>query len=480
MALNQDSKYDDGGFYNVQYNNILTQGEDVIIQGDLVIDTIDIQDFPDILCVDGTNRVFKKTITSGTGDVSSSSNDSLTNHLVIFSDTSGKIIKKADFEGPSLEQLDISHPYTTIIYRSDGSFMSKKAFGFNQPFTDPQFVVASHSIATSTFDQDTSRIFSINIGCALNGAQTLISNITQATIYSQYFNEGELSFLKRDNCTPSTGYDVNTAMNKIWSISPNIDNIRYYTPIIANSGITSTLQNNFDNSTTTFLNSTLDFNGSVVNNFPPQYNQSLNTNDVVGFNTITTGTLKVLQLLVNEIDSFIGPQIEIKSTNLRVESDNFTVLSNTNVNFDSALTINLTNSSVDFTGSSVTGLLTGDVTGPNLSINNGIAIFNGTSGKEIETSNVQIVGSTMNVNGDINASISTFNVTNTGSLASNSALPILLNSTIIASTASLTPTGTLQNSGINSFQSSATNFTNATLNLTNSIFSGLLKRLPRC
>jgi hypothetical protein len=257
-----------------------------------------------VVGVDAFGRLYKQGAGGGGGgDVSSTSTDSVVNELVVWTDTSGKTIKKTISTSPTVEKLDISHQYATLMYRNDGSFMSKKSFGFNEPFTDPQFVVPTHSISTSTFDTDTSRIFSINIGCFLNGAQTLIRNLTQPTIYSQYFNEGEISFLKRDNCVTGTGYDVNTDMDKIWSISPNVDNIRYDTEIVANSGLTSNVQNNFDNSTTTFLNGSLDFNGSIISNLAPQYNQSLNTNDTVGFNTVTCGNLKVLQLEVNEMNS---------------------------------------------------------------------------------------------------------------------------------------------------------------------------------
>jgi hypothetical protein len=474
--MNQHNQYAPGKYYDINSGNITTIDDTIILKHEVIFEELEETTQPDVLGIDAFGRAYRQPAGGGGGggDVSSTSTDSVVDQLVVWSDATGKTIKKTISTSPTVEKLDTSHQYATLMYRGDGCYFSKKSFGFNELFTDPQFVVPSHSISTSTFDTDTSRIFSINIGCFLNGAQTVISNLTQPTIYSQYFNEGELSFLKRDNCTPNTGYDVNTDMSKIWSISPNVNNIRYDSEIVANGGLVSNVQNNFDNSTTTFLNSTVDFDTATVNNFPPQYNQDLNTDDAVGFNTVTCGSLKVLQLEVNEMSSFIGPQIEIKSTNLRVESTNFTVLPSTNVNFDNALLINLTNSSVDFTGSTVTGLPAGgDVTGPASSVDNGIATYNGTTGKVIQTSNMQIIGTTLNLNGDLDGGIATFNSVNTAALASKTLLPILLNSDISAGTLTLEPSGVLTNSGINDFENSTTNFINSSVNFTGASVLGL-------
>jgi hypothetical protein len=145
------------------------------------------------------------------------------------------------------------------------------------------------------------------------------------------------------------------------------------------------------------------------------------------------------------------------------------------VNFDNALSIDLTNSQVSFTGSTVTGLPAGgDVNGPVSSIDNAIATYNGITGKVIQTTNMKINGTTLNLNGDLDGGIGTFNSVNTAALASKTLLPILLNSTITAGTSTLEPSGVLTNSGINNFQNSSTNFSSAVnVDFTNATITGL-------
>ena len=450
--MNQDNYYAPGKLYNTQTGNIKSINDQLVFEEQLVLDVLpESIDNTFGLVVDEANQVFKQEIQDpGTGDVEGPA-VSFVNGIASFLDGTGKVITSKN--GPTIDKLDVGHLYESVMYRGDGAHLSKKSIGFNMPYPpNPTLTITTHGINTNTFSSDTSSLISYGYGCFLNGTQTMISNWTQPTIYASNFSNGLFSLKKRDNCLPFNSYDYLSDFDTIWEMSPNIDNIRYGTEIVANGGLTSKVNNNFDDSTTTFLNANLNFTGSTVLglNFVEGPVSSTNT----GLCTFNGTTGEIIQSPIGTLSNTGTLDVTEITTGI-ITLDPAGTLTSQNVNNFQNSTTTFNNSTlIDFTAANIVG--TPFVEGPVSSVDNGICTFNGTDGSAIQTSNFQIVGTTMSANGNIDS---------VGTLTSNA-----VNTTGLT----INALGGVLNSGVtNNFQTSITNFNDSTIDFTNAITIGL-------
>jgi hypothetical protein len=473
--MNQHNQYAPGKYYDINSGNITTIDDTIILKHEVIFEELEEITQPDVLGVDAFGRAYRQPVGGG-GDVNGPAS-STDNAVARFDQVTGKLIQNSGVILDDNDELSLIKKLNiNMVPNLDLGILKLRNFASpasNWGTRAHWYLVDKPSIGNEnpylTMNVSRPTDMGLTMGIFWNGSNWQASD--NADSFHLKKQDDKVFFLvNQGNNTANFGVNEKQAcfIQTNTDIGLNIDYVNSQLKLL----------NIVDDPTNDKI-LTIDVTGKIqsrdlsTNPYNP-FDQSLNSNDVVVFNTVNCGSSKVLQLQVNEIDSFVGPGIEIKSTNLRIESTNFTVLPSTNVNFDSALTIDLTNSAVDFTNSTVTGLPAGgDVSGPASSVDNGIATYNGTTGKVIQTSNMQIIGTTLNLNGDLDGGIATFNSVNTAALASKTLLPILLNSDISAGTLTLEPSGVLTNTGNNVFENSTTNFINANVDFTGASILGL-------
>jgi hypothetical protein len=420
MSLNQDARYSQNEYYNVQYNNIKTEGNEISILGDLIIEDIpDGASLNEILVVDANNRVHKKVESISGADVSSSITSSLDGEICIFDGTSGKVIKNSNIKAINNE-IDFVAPFSRTK-------ISKTSYSFK----DQANGRIAHNIGS--LDGNTNQFFSICCGGEIDDNSLITANNSFVYLIIYFVDGGGsdgirfVRHLKKLDCIAGNIYTVND-FDIVYSIRNDGDIFE----LQSNLQINTVAQDPTGTKILTRLPNNLMGERDLSTN--PFYNQSLNTTDNVSFNEITTPRINTTNIypLSGNFTFMQSPIFQINSTQM-------TASPTTNINFAGANSISLANSSVDFTGSTITGLSTGDVNSSTSSVlDNQICRFDGTTGKLIKSG----LGT----------------ISDTGNLDTTSitTLQIIMD-----------PSGTLFSQNVNNFDTSLTNFTNSTLNCTN-------------